>query len=241
MGQVDTVLVPGSNPLEFESLNILILQIVFIFVATRVVGFILRKLGQPRNIAPVISGILLGRSAFGQFNGYMENVFPESSIGTLDQFAQFGLVLFLFLVGLEIDMEHHKISKQASIISMAGIVFPFLASFISSKTVYDQVLQPTSVSYSSFALFFGIASSITAYPVLARILSETKCLNTSFGKTALDAAAFDDVIVWCFIAVDVSLFSNSGRYQVAAYSLLVLIGWALALIFLIRHVFFTKT
>ncbi|KAF8667750.1 hypothetical protein HU200_052660 [Digitaria exilis] len=223
----------GENPLN-SALPLAILQICVVVVLTRVLAFILRPLRQPRVIAEIIGGILLGPSALGRSTVFLNTVFPMQSLTVLDTLANIGLLYFLFLVGLEFDLRAiRRTGSSALVIAIAGISLPFImgigTSFILQHTVARGV--PTG----PFLVFMGVALSITAFPVLARILAELKLLTTDLGRMAMSAAAVNDVVAWILLALAIAL-SGSGSPLVSLWVLLSGAGFVLAAFFLLRPV-----
>lgn len=197
----------GDNPLDF-ALPLAILQICLVVVVTRGLAFLLRPLRQPRVIAEIIGGILLGPSALGRSKGYLQAVFPTNSLTVLDTLANIGLIFFLFLAGLELDPKTlGRTGKKALAIAMAGISLPFAmgigTSFILRLTISKDV------NSTAFLVFMGVALSITAFPVLARILAELKLLTTDIGRMAMSAAAVNDVAAWILLALAISLSGSN--------------------------------
>ena len=192
-------------------LPLLILQTGVIIVAARVVGALARRLGQPAVIAEVIAGILLGPSLLGRvLPGRFEQLFPKASLPGLSLLSQVGLVFFMFLIGLELDPKLLRGRGKSSFsISAAGIFVPFALGALLALQIYGSQAEP-GVPRISFVLFMGIAMSITAFPVLARILAERNLIRTELGSIALACAAADDVTAWCLLALVVSVVHASG-------------------------------
>ncbi|XP_015580000.1 cation/H(+) antiporter 20 [Ricinus communis] len=198
----------GDNPLNY-AFPLLILQTIIVLSITRFLAFLFKPLRQPRVLAEIIGGILLGPSALGRNESFSHLVFPSWSTPILESVASLGLLFFLFLVGLELDVSSiRRTGRTAFCIALAGISLPFLfgvgVSFLLRKAVHGM----DKVGYGQYLMFMGIALSITAFPVLARILAELKLLTTQMGQTAMAAAAFNDLAAWILLALAVALAGN---------------------------------
>jgi len=178
-----------------------LVQILVILAAARMTGMAARALGQPQVIAETIAGVLLGPSFAGWlFPGFSAAVFPASGLAGLDILSQFGLLLFLFLVGMSLDIDTLREHFHAAILtSHVSIVVPLVLGAGLAWYLYPS-LAGTGTGLPVFALFMGAAVSITAFPVLARILSERKLLRSRTGTLAIACAAVDDVTGWCILA-----------------------------------------
>ncbi|KAJ3356556.1 K(+)/H(+) antiporter [Allomyces javanicus] len=229
----------GGNPFASTSnpLPLFLVQVIIVVLMTRVLSMVLKYFRQPRVIAEVIGGILLGPSALGQIPGFTKALFPASSLGMFGLIANFGLVLYLFIVGLELDPRMVAINLRKSVaISVAGIVVPFGAGVAVSFALYETLMpKDTKVPFSSFFLFLGVAMSITAFPVLARILTETNLLTTRVGMTTISAAAVDDVVAWSMLALVIAII-NASDALTALYTFLVVLAFAAFMIFAVRPV-----
>lgn len=198
------------------TLGVTLLQIILILVCGRVLAALLKHFHQPGVIGETAAGILLGPSFFARIApGVFAFVFPPASIATLQTLSQIGLVLFMFLVGLEFAPELLRERKHTVVvISHASIIVPFLLGMALALYLYPRVSDP-SVSFRSFALFTGTAMSITAFPVLARILAERNLLKTKLGNIAIGCAAVDDVTAWCILAFVVMLVREESGVTLA--------------------------
>ncbi|MFZ5554246.1 MAG: cation:proton antiporter [Bacteroidota bacterium] len=193
-------------------LAILLLQIITIILTARAFGFICKKIGQPTVIGEIIAGIFLGPSFIGMhFPEFSEFLFPVNSLGNLQFLSQIGLILFMFVIGMELDLKVLKNrANDAVVISHASIIFPFalgmgLAYFMyGSLDIYGNFV-PDNINFLSFALFLGIAMSITAFPVLARIVQERGLSKTKIGAIVITCAAADDITAWCILAAVIAI------------------------------------
>ncbi|KNC97065.1 uncharacterized protein SPPG_07462 [Spizellomyces punctatus DAOM BR117] len=223
----------GKNPLT-DPVALFLLQALIIIVLSRLLAILLGYVRQPRVIAEVIGGILLGPSVLSRSAAFKENVFPTSSIPRLSLIANFALIFFLFLVGLELDPRTlMKKAKQSAFISISGIAVPFAVGVGVSKAIYDTLADKT-VPFYSFFVFCGVAMSITAFPVLARILTELKLLQTTVGQVTLASAAVDDGVAWCLLILVVALINNPSDSVTAVYVFLLVVAWGLFLVIAVR-------
>ncbi|SCV69534.1 BQ2448_2554 [Microbotryum intermedium] len=224
------------NPVAFDASNPLILFIVqaFIIVAlSRILAFFLRKLRQPQVIAEVIGGLLLGPSVFGRIPNFTRRIFPAPSVPYLNLVANLGLVLFLFLVGLETDFSLMRRNfKVSTTISALGLIIPFALGAAVSVGVYDNFVSK-SVKFGTFLLFIGVANAITAFPVLARILTELDLLQNHVGVIVLAAGVGNDVVGWVLLALAIALV-NASSGIIILYIVLTSIGWILTLWYIAR-------
>src|ERR1041384_1646222 len=183
------------------SLELLIAQILAILVAARLIGWLFRKIHQPRVIGEMVAGILLGPSLLGWVAPNLHGIlFPPASLGHLSSLSYVGLLVFMFLVGLELDLRQlRKLGRAAVITSQVSIILPFAFGSLVAISLYPR-LSDQNVSIIGFVLFMGAAMSVTAFPVLARILTEHNMLRTRVGSVAITCAAVDDVTAWCILA-----------------------------------------
>jgi Kef-type K+ transport system membrane component KefB len=181
--------------------QLLILQIGTILIVARLVGWLFGKLHQPRVVGEMLAGILLGPSLLGWLApGISTAIFPPDSLGHLNSLSQVGLLIFMFLVGLELDLGHlRELGRAAVMTSQVSIIVPFILGSSFAIYLYPRLSDP-SVNFTGFALFMGAAMSVTAFPVLARILTERNMFRTRVGSVAIACAAVDDVTAWCLLA-----------------------------------------
>ncbi len=196
---------------ERSPLSILLLQIIVIIIVARLFAAIFRRIGQPPVLGEIVAGLVLGPSLLGWLSPpTMALLFPPASLPTLSLLSQVGVVLFMFVVGMELDVQRLREKASAAImISHASIIFPFLLGAGLALFIYTP-LAPANTSFTAFALFMGIAMSITAFPVLARILNDRGLSKTPLGSTALACAAIDDVSAWCILAFVIAIVQSNG-------------------------------
>lgn len=194
-----------------EPLLLFMAQVVVILAASRALGLVAKPLRQPLVVAEIVAGILLGPSCFGAiWPAGARALFAPDSLKVLGLVSQLGLVLFMFLVGLELDFKQLRGRARASIaISHASIVVPFALGGGAALVLHAH-WAPAGVTLLPFALFLGIAMSVTAFPVLARILAEQKLSRSRLGVLAIACAAVDDVTAWCLLAFVVALAKSRG-------------------------------
>ncbi|HZI03556.1 MAG TPA: cation:proton antiporter, partial [Archangium sp.] len=216
-----------------NALSLLIVQLVVIIGLSRLIGRGARWLGQPLVIAEVLAGILLGPSLLGWLAPEaLTTLFPASTMPVLKMLSQVGLILFMFLIGLELDPRVLRGQGRASLfISHTSILVPFALGALAALVLHPRVSEP-SVPFSSFVLFMGAAMSVTAFAVLARILSEHGLLRSKVGMLALTCAAVDDVTAWCLLAFVVSLVRASDLLHAVYTTLFALlyVGFMLGLV-----------
>ncbi|CAH9137436.1 unnamed protein product [Cuscuta epithymum] len=221
----------GDNPLDY-SLPLFILQLTLVVVTTRLLVFILKPFRQPRVIAEILGGIILGPSVLGRSQTFALTVFPLRSVMVLETMANLGLLYFLFLVGLEMDLSViRRTGKKALAIAISGMVLPFLIGVSFSFTLHrgSQVMKQ-----GTFILFLGVALSITAFPVLARILAELKLLNTEIGKIAMSAALINDVCAWILLAFTIALAENETMTLASIWVLLSSVAFVCVCVYVVR-------
>ncbi|MES2793862.1 MAG: cation:proton antiporter [Planctomycetota bacterium] len=214
-----------------EALLHVLLALVAVIVVGRLLGTLFRYIGQPPVIGEVIAGILLGPSLLGLIAPeFATFLLPQSVAPTLGIISQLGVILYMFVVGIELDPESLRERGHSTVaISHASIVAPFLLGSILALFLYPRLAEP-HIPFTVFALFTGVAMSVTAFPVLARILTDRGISRTRLGVVALTCAATDDATAWCLLAFVVGV----AQAKVQA-SILVLVWTALyiAVMFLV--------
>ncbi|TBX70689.1 cation/H(+) antiporter [Flavobacterium silvisoli] len=215
-------------------LALLLFQIITIVLIARIFGWIFRKIGQPTVIGEIIAGIVLGPSLFGlYFPDFKEALFPVDSLGNLQLLSQVGLILFMFVIGMELDLKVLKNkANDAVVISHASIVIPFAMGIGLSYFIYHQ-FAPAGVEFLSFGLFMGIAMSITAFPVLARIVQERGIHKTRLGTIVITCAAADDITAWCILAVVIAIV-KAGSFVSSLYVIGLAILYVLLMLFVVK-------
>lgn len=209
-----------------------LIQLMVILVAARVVGWLFQLIRQPRVVGEMAAGILLGPSLLGWLApGFAQGVLGVELLGGLNLLSQLGLLLFMFLVGLEIQPDQLRKKGQAALaISFSSIVVPFTLGCALAVALYPQLAE-ARVPLLHFALFIGTALSITAFPVLARILSERRMLQTSVGALAIACAAVDDITAWCLLAGVVLLVNTAAAGLPVWLMLTGSLGYVAAMLF----------
>lgn len=214
---------------------LLIFQMAIVVVTSLACGRIALKLGQAKVIGEIVGGILIGPSVLGRIAPNVSaRVFPQSSLGQLDVLSTVGLVLFLFSIGSELDYEHLRQQKTtATLSSLMSIVFPFCMAVLVAPLLRER-FSPTGIGPMPFTLFLGVSMSITAFPVLARILEERDMQSSSLGATALMCAAVDDVVAWILLAVAMALIPSGSPPAPHSYRLLWLGAYLFIMFLVIR-------
>lgn len=215
-------------------LAILLAQIVTIILVARLFGWVFRKIGQPSVIGEMIAGIVLGPSLVGMyFPEFSAALFPKESLGNLQFLSQIGLILFMFVIGMELDLKVLKNkAHDAVVISHASIVIPFALGLSLAYFIYH-TFAPVGVEFASFGLFMGIAMSITAFPVLARIVQERGMQKTKLGTIAITCAAADDITAWCILAVVIAIV-KAGSFTSSLYVIGLAILYVIVMLKIVR-------
>lgn len=221
---------PGDFSVHF------FLQLAVIIVTCRVVGWLGQKLlGQPQVVGEMIAGVILGPSLFGLFFPDIQGaIFPKEMKSVLYSGAQFGVGLYMFMVGTSFRGDHFKAKgKSAMFVSLAGITAPFLLAIILAPwLVKIPGLFADGISTGNATLFLGACIALTAFPMLARIINERGLANSSLGTLSLTAGAFDDAVSWCVLAIVLATFGAGPG--VAVLAIAGGVGFALFVVFVGR-------
>ena len=215
-------------------LAVLLAQIVTIIFVARILGWICKKIGQPMVIGEIVAGIILGPSLIGfYFPEFSTALFPDHSLGNLQFISQIGLILFMFIIGMELDLKVLKNkAHDAIVISHASIIIPFALGMGLAYFIYGS-FAPEGVQFSSFGLFMGISMSVTAFPVLARIIQERGIHKTRIGTIVITCAAADDITAWSLLAVIIAIV-KAGSFVSSVYTILLAVGYVLFMIKIVR-------
>ncbi len=232
----------------------LLWQITLIILAARVFATIFRKLGQPATVGEIAAGLIIGPSVLGKlapdlFNSIFHPVLEGVPLEFSDQllrwiltsFSQFGLVLLLFLIGMEFDFKHLKVSgKSAIAVSVTGVMLPFGLGMLLAMVLYPHVGQ--GIDQRGFTLFLGTSMSITAIPILGRIMMELGITRSKIGALTISAAAVDDALGWILLATVAALVKSgmSGDrgidWSQTALMLFETVAFALAMVYVVRPI-----
>lgn len=220
-------------------LSILLIQIIAVLLAVRLFSYLFSYIGQPGVIGEIVAGIVLGPSLLGYFfPDVFLWLFPTESLTNLGLLSQVGLVLFMFIIGMELDFSvlKNKINETL-VISHAGILVPFFLGIVASYWVYEEYAA-SQTSFLPFTLFMGISMSITAFPVLARIIQERNMTKTQVGTLSIASAANDDITAWCLLAIVIAI-AKAGSFVSAFYTIGLTVIY-IALMFVVIRPFLKK-
>ncbi|MEI6369811.1 MAG: cation:proton antiporter [Nostocales cyanobacterium ELA608] len=200
---------------------LVLIEVLIVIGLSRLVGLGFKAIKQPLVIGEIFAGIMLGPSLFGLIApGLAHSLFPAETMPYLNVLSQIGLIFFMFLIGLELNPKYLSGNlKTAIMISNLSIIVPFASAFGLSFVLYPLVSN-NHVNFAPFALFLGAAMSITAFPVLARIITENNLQGTRLGTLALTCAAVDDVTAWCILAVAIAVARHGSIDQQAILTII---------------------
>ncbi|HEX8649888.1 MAG TPA: cation:proton antiporter [Pyrinomonadaceae bacterium] len=215
-------------------LSVLLLQIIAILLAARIAGAAFRKVGQPTVVGEMIAGIILGPSLLGMlFPEAMAFLFPPQSMDSLQLLSQIGIIIFMFIVGTEVNIQHLRQHAHAAVlVSHAGIIIPFFFGAAFSLLIYSYY-APSHITFQAFALFMSVSMSITAFPVLARIIEERGISKTHLGCIAITCAAVDDVTAWCLLAAVIAIV-KAGGLEGAVLTIILTLLFISLMLFLVK-------
>ncbi|TWU76371.1 K(+)/H(+) antiporter [Metarhizium rileyi] len=232
--------IDGANPTSYnpkDPITLFIIQAVLIVCVCHILHWPLAKIRQPRVIAEVVGGIILGPSVMGRIPGFRQAIFPDASLPNLSNVANLGLILYLFLIGLETDVRFLISNwRIATSVAVTGLALPFGIGCALAYGVYHAFRNDeglVSIKFEVYMLFIGIAVAITAFPVLCRILTELKLLDTNVGVITLSAGVANDVVGWILLALCVALV-NAGSGLNSLWILLSAFGFMLLLLILVK-------
>ncbi|GAB1416457.1 cation:proton antiporter [Paludibacter sp.] len=217
-----------------EPLALLLMQIIAILLVSRIVSWFFIKIGQPTVIAEILSGIILGPSLLGYFYPEAFNfLFAPESLDNLYILSQVGLVLFMFVIGMELNLSLLKNKMGTTyVISNTSIIFPYILGVVLAYYIYDE-FAANATHFLPFALFIGISMSITAFPVLARIVQEKGMTKTHIGQISIISAAFNDVTAWCILAAVIAI-TKTGSIISSLYTIGLSIVYVLFMLYVIK-------
>jgi Kef-type K+ transport system membrane component KefB len=210
-----------------------LLALALVIAAARGLGSLFRFIHQPPVVGEMIAGVMLGPSLLGHIApGVFAYIMPQSIAPLLNVISQVGVILYMFLVGLELDLSSLRDRAHSTVaISHASIVAPFLLGAGLALLLYPR-LSTSEVSFTAFSLFLGASMSVTAFPVLARILTDRRIHKTKMGTLTLACAAIDDVSAWCLLAFVVGV--TQSRAGGAVRTVLMALGYIALMVFVVR-------
>ncbi|MDR0412376.1 MAG: cation:proton antiporter [Dysgonamonadaceae bacterium] len=215
-------------------ISVLLLQVITILFVARVFGYLFTKMKQPSVVGEIVAGIVLGPSVLAQaFPGVSDFLFSPESLGNIHILSQIGLIFFMFVIGMELDMaEVKKKFNETILISHTGTFFPFICGMAAAWFTYPYYAAQTT-PFVPYALFIGISMSITAFPVLARIIQEKGLAKSHLGTLSLASAANGDVTAWCLLAIVIAI-AQTGTFVGAVYTILFAAAFLLFMFFVLK-------
>lgn len=229
----DDFLITMQHNLQ-HPLSILLVQIITIILVARLFGWLCRKIGQPSVVGEIIAGIVLGPSLIGMYFPEISGLlFPKESLGNLQFLSQIGLILFMFVIGMELDLKAlRNKAHDAVVISHASIIIPFALGMGLAFYIY-KTFAPQGIEFISFGLFLGISMSITAFPVLARIVQERNIHKTRLGTIVITCAAADDITAWCILAAVIAIV-KAGSFTSSLYVIAMALLYVILMLKVVR-------
>lgn len=220
-----------------STFGLLLLQVIVILIFARLVGWIFTKMGQPSVIGEILAGIILGPSVLGWLwpEGF-QFLFPTDSLHNISLLSQFGLILFMFVIGMELNIEEiRKQLRKSFIIAHSGIIIPFVLGAVTALFLYKEY-GGTGATALTFSLFVGISLSVTAFPVLARIIQEQGKMQSHIGVISMASAANGDITAWCILAVIMAI-AQAGSALSALFTVFFATIYMLVMFALVRPAF----
>lgn len=233
----------GMNPFIWESSNpitLFLFQLCLIMLLCNIVHFFFAKIRQPKVISEVIAGVILGPTVFGQIPNYTETVFPTASLPMLNLMGTLGIILFMFFLGLEVDIAFiKKHLRTAFSIGICTLAFPFGCGCLLAIPLYNNYANkdPNSkfVKFTVYMVFIAVSISVTAFPVLCRILNELRLIKDRAGIVVLGGGLINDILGWILLALSVILSNASSDPMNTLYILLCVFGWFLLYFYPVRY------
>jgi Kef-type K+ transport system membrane component KefB len=209
-----------------------IFQIILILLLSRMIGIFFRRMGQPTVLGEIIAGIFLGPTFLGYF--FPQTflfLFPLEELKVLEILSQIGLILFMFVIGMQIDFKLvlNKV-QNSTLVSHTSLLIPFLSGLFVAKFLFEKY-APANVYFNDYSIFMGIAFSITAYPILIKILKEKGLTKTPVGQLALSSSAFGDILAWILLAI-VILLHKSSNWQIISFSIVFMAIYCLIMVYI---------
>jgi Kef-type K+ transport system membrane component KefB len=210
----------------------LLLQLLLITGIARCLGWLLKKIKEPMVIAEMLAGICLGPTLLSRWTGFRDVVFPPESIRILEVVSQVGLLLFMFLVGAELDLPQLRgRMKATALVSLAGVLVPFACAVPTVFLLDGANLLADGASIGAMVMYLGMILSISALPVLARIISEYRMQHTSLGVFVLAVVTLEDLASWPLLALAIALAGASSLLTVAWVVILLVLDVLLLFLF----------
>lgn len=234
---LNSSIIPDASVLD-PTLSLVLIQLVIIYLVCQILSIIGVYFKQPSVVFEIIGGIILGPSVLGKIPGYTDYLFPLDTIQYVKTISSFGLQIYLFLVGMEIDLTGmQKFQSVTIVVAISSMILPFLGGIAIAVPIYrfmvDHSVEENNQSYFKIAIFIGTAMSITALPVLARILKENLLLTTVPGIITFGAAVIADAVAWILLVIAISI-SNSNSIETALWVLFSIVIYGLFIFTIVR-------
>ena len=234
---LNSSIIPDASVLD-PTLSLVLIQLVIIYLVCEILSIIGVYFKQPSVVFEIIGGIILGPSVLGKIPGYTDYLFPLDTIQYVKTISSFGLQIYLFLVGMEIDLTClQKFQSVTIVVAISSMILPFLGGIAIAVPIYrfmvDHSVEENNQSYFKIAIFIGTAMSITALPVLARILKENLLLTTVPGIITFGAAVIADAVAWILLVIAISI-SNSNSIETALWVLFSIVIYGLFIFTIVR-------